>query len=232
MDWGLAKVLPRGGASDDAEAGKVEETIIATAPQRLGLGPVAGRQRDGHAGLHGAGAGARRDRSGGRARRCLRPGLDPLRNPHRPARLHRPQPGRDPAQGRARRPGRRLRPSERMRRRRRAAGPGPRLPGRRARGPAARRGGRGLVAVLVPGGRAGAAARRRAGPRRRVGLRRGSAAHRRSRRAGPRRRVGPRRGGAGPRRRGAVPPAPHDGAGGLVAGDDHPGRPDIHLHLA
>ncbi len=34
MDWGLAKVLPRGGARDDAEAGKessVHETIIATA---------------------------------------------------------------------------------------------------------------------------------------------------------------------------------------------------------
>jgi serine/threonine-protein kinase len=33
MDWGLAKVLPRGGAIDDATAGKVEvqETIIATA---------------------------------------------------------------------------------------------------------------------------------------------------------------------------------------------------------
>ena len=33
MDWGLAKVLPRGGVADDAEAGKVpqEETVIATA---------------------------------------------------------------------------------------------------------------------------------------------------------------------------------------------------------
>jgi serine/threonine protein kinase/Flp pilus assembly protein TadD len=33
MDWGLAKVLPKGGASDDASAGKVEvhETVIATA---------------------------------------------------------------------------------------------------------------------------------------------------------------------------------------------------------
>ena len=34
MDWGLAKVLPRGGARDDAEAGKessVHETVIATA---------------------------------------------------------------------------------------------------------------------------------------------------------------------------------------------------------
>ena len=33
MDWGLAKVLPRGGVGDDAEAGKVDrqETVIATA---------------------------------------------------------------------------------------------------------------------------------------------------------------------------------------------------------
>src|SRR5262249_26499317 len=33
MDWGLAKVLPKGGVVDDAGAGKVErrETIIATA---------------------------------------------------------------------------------------------------------------------------------------------------------------------------------------------------------
>ncbi len=33
MDWGLAKVLPRGGVVDDADAGKVdrEETVIATA---------------------------------------------------------------------------------------------------------------------------------------------------------------------------------------------------------
>src|SRR5262249_29249169 len=32
MDWGLAKVLPRGGVVDDATAGKrTEETVIATA---------------------------------------------------------------------------------------------------------------------------------------------------------------------------------------------------------
>ena len=31
MDWGLAKVLPRGGTTDDDEAGRTEETIIATA---------------------------------------------------------------------------------------------------------------------------------------------------------------------------------------------------------
>ena len=33
MDWGLAKVLPQGGAADDASAGKTREreTVIATA---------------------------------------------------------------------------------------------------------------------------------------------------------------------------------------------------------
>src|SRR6185312_9193599 len=33
MDWGLAKVLPRGGVADDASAGRdrPEETVIATA---------------------------------------------------------------------------------------------------------------------------------------------------------------------------------------------------------
>src|SRR5207248_692507 len=33
MDWGLAKVLPRGGATDDERAGQTEaqETVIATA---------------------------------------------------------------------------------------------------------------------------------------------------------------------------------------------------------
>src|SRR5262249_47490861 len=33
MDWGLAKILPRGGVADDAAAGRMatEETVIATA---------------------------------------------------------------------------------------------------------------------------------------------------------------------------------------------------------
>ena len=39
MDWGLAKVMPRGGASDDDAAGMVDihETVIATARSSLGL---------------------------------------------------------------------------------------------------------------------------------------------------------------------------------------------------
>ena len=49
MDWGLAKVLPRGGAVDDATAGRdatpVEETVIATA--RSGADPDADLSRAG-----------------------------------------------------------------------------------------------------------------------------------------------------------------------------------------
>ena len=53
MDWGLAKVLPRGGVADDAAAGREpdRETVIATARQqfRPGRGAVAGRLGAGHA---------------------------------------------------------------------------------------------------------------------------------------------------------------------------------------
>ena len=49
MDWGLAKVLPRGGAVDDATAGRdatpVEETVIATA--RSGADPDSDLSRAG-----------------------------------------------------------------------------------------------------------------------------------------------------------------------------------------
>ena len=45
MDWGLAKVLPRGGVADDETAGKapVQETVIATARSGSDVRPVAGR---------------------------------------------------------------------------------------------------------------------------------------------------------------------------------------------
>ena len=51
MDWGLAKVLPRGGVADDATAGKsrAEETVIATARSGSDRGPLAGRLGHGHA---------------------------------------------------------------------------------------------------------------------------------------------------------------------------------------
>ena len=46
MDWGLAKVLPRGGVADDATAGQAaaRETVDRHGPERLGRQrPVAGR---------------------------------------------------------------------------------------------------------------------------------------------------------------------------------------------
>ena len=66
MDWGLAKVLPRGGVADDAAAGKDrrERDGHRHGAERLGRrGPVAGRLGAGHAGLHGARAGPGRDRA-------------------------------------------------------------------------------------------------------------------------------------------------------------------------
>ena len=72
--------------------------------ERFGQRLIPGRQRDGHAVLHGSRAGPRRDRPTRRALRRLRPGLDPVRAPHRRAGLHRPILGRDPAQGLSRGP--------------------------------------------------------------------------------------------------------------------------------
>ena len=91
MDWGLAKVLPRGGVVDDATAGKPGATRRSS-PRRgaaVGRRPVARRLGDGHAGVHGARAGPGRGRAARRAGRRLRAGLDPLRGPHRPAGVHR-----------------------------------------------------------------------------------------------------------------------------------------------
>ncbi len=102
MDWGLAKVLPRGGIADDAEAGKVptRETVIATARSGSADSDLSRRVGSGHAGLHGPRAGPGRDRPGRRAGRCLRAGVNPVRDPHRGAGVHRTEFGRDSAQGR------------------------------------------------------------------------------------------------------------------------------------
>ena len=178
-------------------------------PQRLrGFRPLPRRFGDGHAGVHGAGAGARRDRSRRRAGRRLRAGLDPLRNPQRRAGLPGPLLLGDPAQGGAGGPGRRCRPPGLLRRRRRADRHRPGLPGARAGGsPAARR----------RRGRAGhRLSRRRAGPPPR-------------RRARSRRRVGPRRGGDRPRPGRAPRPAVPGRVSGLAAGADHRRRAQLHL---
>ena len=205
MDWGLAKVLPRGGAADDAAAGQAErqETVIATARSGSDAGPVAGRLGAGHARLHGPRAGPGRGRPGRRAGRRLRPGLDPLRDPDRPAGLHRPD---RRARSTARRRGATWpTPSAGST----PAGPTPSWSpwpsdclAAEPRGPAARRRRGRRAADGLPGRRAGAAPGRRAGPRRRGGPGRGG------RRARPRRpRPGTRRaagtaadGGRWPRR--------------------------------
>ena len=168
MDWGLAKVLPRGGASRRRDGRPPDdETVIATA---RGSGsdcrPVAGRVGHGHAGLHGTRAGAGRGRARRRAGRRVRAGLDPLRGPHRRAGLHRPQLRRDSAQGGARRRDRCSGPAGRLPRRAGADRPRADLPGGRACGPPARRRRRGRPNDSLLGRRPGAAARLRARPRR------------------------------------------------------------------
>ena len=75
MDWGLAKVLASGGVADESRAvraaGAGERRPHAA--DRLGRRRLAGRQRDGDAGLHAARAGRRRRRGARRAGRRLRP---------------------------------------------------------------------------------------------------------------------------------------------------------------
>ena len=194
MDWGLAKVLKEGGVADEERGqsppAEVEVSVIRTVRSGSSRGRVAGRQRAGDPGVHGAGAGRRRHRAGRSAGRRVRPRLDPLRGPHRPAGLHRAEQQRGLPPGLARRHGRRLRPVGRLRGRRRPRRAGQRLPCPRARRPAARRGRGGRTDHGLPGRRAGEAAhgRARAGGGRGAGGR-GTAAAQASGRAG--------RGGAG-----------------------------------
>ena len=218
MDWGLAKVLPRGGVVDDAQAGKLDrqETVIAT--DRSGSGePGLSRAGSvmGTPSFMAPGAGARRGRAGGRARRRLRAGLDPLRDPHRRSGLSWPLLRRDPPQGGAGRPGQRDGPPGHLRGRRRADRHREGLPGARGGGPPAACRRRGRAGHGLSRRRAGSPPRRRDRPRRRGRPRRGGHPHRRR---GQRARAG-----RAPR------PAVPGGAGGLAAGADHHGR--AHLHL-
>ena len=214
MDWGLAKVLPRGGVVDDEKAGKDDrqETVIATASSGSDApGLSRARLGDGDAGVHGAGAGPRRGRPGRRACR-------------RRSRWARSSARSSPA-SRPSWAGPRARSSAR---RRWATWPTPMarldacgadaeliaiaegLPGARGRGPPAARRRRGRAGHGLSRRRAGPPPRRRDRPRGRGRPRRGGHPHRRrGQRARP---------GRAPRA--AVPGR----AGGLAAGADHRGR--------
>ena len=88
MDWGLAKVLDQGGVADERAAIRAGDDG-ATPSGRCARGSEAGESRAGSVlgtpVVHGAGAGPGRARHARRAGRRLRPGLDPLRDPHRSA---------------------------------------------------------------------------------------------------------------------------------------------------
>ena len=213
MDWGLAKVLPRGGVVDDEKAGKADrqETVIATArsgsddPGLSRAGSVMGTP----AYMAPEQARGEVDRVDERADVFALGSILCEILTGEPAFLG-PLLGRDPAQGGAGRPGRRPGPAGRLRGRRRADRPGQGLPGPRARGPPAR------TPAPWPSGS------RPTWPACRSGSAPPSWPAPPSRPA-PRRPVAPRRG------RAAGAPAVPGRAGGLAAGADHRRRADLHL---
>ncbi len=103
MDWGLAKVLARGGVVDDAKAGKEQppETLIATVRSGSDVGAFPRRLDPGHAELHGPRAGPGRDRPDRRAGRRLRAWA---RSSARSSRVRRPSRAAIPPRSSARRP--------------------------------------------------------------------------------------------------------------------------------
>jgi eukaryotic-like serine/threonine-protein kinase len=79
MDWGLAKVLSAptepGGGEPRRENG---EHLDLSRGVGCIVGPDAGREQHGHASIHVAGTSAGRMGHGGRTRRRVRPGVDPV----------------------------------------------------------------------------------------------------------------------------------------------------------
>ena len=87
MDWGLAKVLDQGGVADEEKAilASGDASAVCDLAERIvgdGVAPGFGAR---NAVVHGTRAGTGRTRHTRRAGGCLRPWLDPLRDPDRPA---------------------------------------------------------------------------------------------------------------------------------------------------
>ena len=166
MDWGLAKVLDQGGVADEERALRAERRRLVRpdVALRVGGAGIAGRLGARHAVVHGTRAGPGRAGHARRAGGRLRAGLDPLRDPHRPARVRGRDRGRGLPQGEAGRPVGRVGTARRVRRRRGAGGAGAVVPGRRAEAPAAGRGRGGRPADGVSRRRREAAEGGRAGP--------------------------------------------------------------------
>ena len=139
VDWGLAKVLSRGGSGDETQDLRApDESAAIPRSARAGRLALGGRLGPRHARLHAARAGPRRDRAPRRTQRRLRARGDPLRDPDRAAALRGHAP-RDPRPGASRPDRGRLRAARRVRRRRGADRPGATMPRPRARRPPSRR---------------------------------------------------------------------------------------------